>query len=68
MGSLLILYLSWMRKPSVNYKDKLPSLISVNINCMIPGFHHEGDVNCALLGYYTAHSGNVSKEIQLHTA
>jgi len=32
---------------------------------MIPGFHREVDVNCALLGYYTARSGNISKEIQL---
>jgi len=64
----LVISLSWRRKPSVHYTDKLPSLISVNINCMIPGFHHEADVNCVLLGYYRARSGNISKEIQIHTA
>jgi hypothetical protein len=26
--------------------------------CMITGFHHEVDENCALLGYYAASSGN----------
>jgi len=26
--------------------------------CVIPGFHHEVDVKCAILGYYAASSGN----------
>lgn len=65
MGSLLSISAGG-EKPNVDYK--LPSLISVNINCMIPGFHYEVDVNCTLLGYYTACSGNISKEIQLQTA
>jgi len=26
--------------------------------CEISGFHHKGDVNCALLGCYAVHSGN----------
>jgi hypothetical protein len=26
--------------------------------CVISGFHHEVDKNCALLGYYSVSSGN----------
>ena len=29
-----------------------------NLSCEISGFRHEADENCALLGYYTAYSGN----------
>ena len=29
-----------------------------HLSCEISGFRHEADENCALLGYYTAYSGN----------
>jgi len=29
-----------------------------HLSCKISGFRHEADENCALLGYYTAYSGN----------
>jgi hypothetical protein len=31
---------------------------SFHLICEISGFRHEADENCALLGYYTAYSGN----------